>query len=94
MISRLNMRCRKKRTARRKYRKRTQKGGFLNRYNLTYAGRDTINQVGKIAPDIIKNASNQINNVAQQRINQITSQGGKEMERVLLKFFRGAIESV
>ena len=58
MISRLNMRCRKKRTARRKYRKRTQKGGFLNRYNLTHAGRDTINQVGKIAPDIIKNASN------------------------------------
>ena len=33
-----------------KYQKRTQKGGFLNRYDFAYAGRDTVNQIGKIAP--------------------------------------------
>ena len=27
-----------------------QTGGFLNRYDFAYAGRDTINHVGKIAP--------------------------------------------
>ena len=64
----------------RNYQKRTQKGGFLNRYDFAYADRDTVNQVGKIAPGLIKNASNEINNVAQQRIkNQIISQEGKEV---------------
>ena len=64
----------------RNYQKRTQKGGFLNRYGFAYADRDTVNQVGKIAPGLIKNASNEINNVAQQRIkNQIISQEGKEV---------------
>ena len=31
-----------------------QTGGFLSRYDFAYAGRDTVNQVGKIAPNIIK----------------------------------------
>ena len=35
-----------------------------------------------------------MNNMAQQRINQIVSQGGKEVERVLPKILRGAIEDV
>ena len=33
-----------------------------------------------------------MNNVAQQRINQIISQGGKEVERALPKILWGAIE--
>ena len=44
---------------------------FLNRYDFAYVGRDTVNQLGKNAPGIIKNASSEINNIAQQRINQI-----------------------
>ena len=40
---------------------------FLNRN--TYGGRDTLNQLGKIAPNIIKNASSEIKNIAEQRIN-------------------------
>ena len=42
----------------------------------------------------MKNAGNKINNIASQRINQIKTQGGKEMERVLPKILRGAIEDV
>ena len=87
-------RRRTQRKPRRKYRKRTQKRGFLNRYNFAYAGRDTVNQVGKIAPSLIKNASSKINNIVQQRINQIISQGSREVERVLPKILRGAIEDV
>ena len=65
-----------------KYRKkRTQSGGFLNRYDFAYAGRDVVNQLGKVAPGVITNVSSEINNVAEQRINQIISQGGKEIER-------------
>ena len=52
------------------------------------------NQVEKISPGIIKNATKEINDVAQQRINQIISQGGKEVETVLPKILRGVIEDV
>ena len=69
-------------------------GGFLNRYDFTYAGRQTVNQVVKVPPDIIKNATREINNVAQQGINQIINQGGKEVERVLPKILRAATEDV
>ena len=75
-------------------RKKKQMGGFLNRYDFAYAGRDTVNQAAKVAPGVIKNAGNEINNIAKERINQIITQGGKETERVLPKILRGAIEDV
>ena len=56
--------------------RRRQTGGFLNRYDFTYAGRDTVNQLGKIAPGIIKYASGQIDEIAKKRIEQIIKQGG------------------
>ena len=43
---------------------------------------------------MIKAATNDINEIAKDRINQIISQGGKEVERVLPKILRGAIEDV
>ena len=87
-------RQRTRKRPRRKYQKRTQYSRFLNRYDFAYAGRYTINQVGKIAPGLIKNASSEINNIAQQRINQIITEGGNEIERVLPNILRGAIEDV
>ena len=44
--------------------KKNAKGYFLNRYDFAYAGRDTVSQLGKVAPGIIKNASSEINNIA------------------------------
>ena len=49
--------CKRQIRPHQKYRKRTQSGGFLNRYDFAYAGRDTVNQAGKTAPSLIKNAS-------------------------------------
>ena len=43
-----------------------QRSDFLNRYDFAHASRDTVNQVGKIALEIIKNASSEINNIAWQ----------------------------
>ena len=71
-----------------------QIGGFLNRYDFAYVGRDTVNQVGKIAPNIIKQATGEIDKIAQSRINQVIKSGGAEVERVLPKILRGAIEDV
>ena len=59
-----------------------QSGSFLNRYDFTYAGTDTVNRVAMVAPGVIKAATSDINNIAEQRINQIILQGGKERVNV------------
>ena len=51
---------------------------FLNRN--TYAGRDTMNQLGKIAPNIIKNASSEIKNIAELKINQAISKEERNLK--------------
>ena len=43
---------------------------------------------------MIKNAGNEIKNIAKQRIDQIITQGGKEVEHVFPKILRDAIEDV
>lgn len=44
--------------------KKKRQSGILNRYDFAYDGRDTVDQVGKIAPGIIKNTSSEINDIA------------------------------
>ena len=81
-------------TGKKRRRSQRQTGGFLNRYDFAYAGRDTVNQVGKIAPGIINKATSDINKIAQQRIDQAIRTGGAEIERVAPKIIRGAIKEV
>ena len=57
-------------------RRNRQTGGFLNCYDFAYTVRDTVNQAAKVSPGVIKNSSNGINNLAQQRIDQSISKGG------------------
>ena len=76
------------------FQKKLQTGGFLNRYDFAYAGRDTVNQVGKIAPKIITQATSDINKIAKERIDQVVRSGGAETERVAPKIIKGAIEEV
>ena len=75
-------------------RSRLKTGGFLNRYDFAYAGRDVVNQVGKVAPKMITQATGEINKIAQERIDQVVRSGGAEIERVAPKIFKGAIEKV
>ena len=53
-----------------------------------------VNQAAKVAPGVVEAATNDINAIATDSISQVISQGGKEMERVLPKILRGAIEDV
>ena len=71
-----------------------QTGFFLNRYYFAYAGRDTVNQVGKVAPKLSSHASGEINKIVKQRTDQILRLGGAEIERVAPKIIKGAIEEV
>ena len=73
---------------------RRQTGGFLNRYDFSYAGRDVVNQAGIVAPKIISQATGEINEIAQDRTDQAIRSGGAEIERVTSKIIRGAIEEV
>ena len=77
-----------------KRRRSQQTGRFLNCYDFAYSGRDTVNQVGEIAPGIINKANSDIDKIAQQRIDQAIRTGGAEIERVTPKIIRGAIEEV
>ena len=74
--------------------KKRQTGGFLSRYDFAYAGRDVVNQVGKVAPSIINKATSDINKIAQERIDQVIKTGGAEVERIAPKIIPGAIEEV
>ena len=73
---------------------RRQTGGFLNRYEFAYAGRDVVNQAGKVAPENISQATGNINKIVQDGIDQVTRTGGAEIERVAPKIIKGAIEEV
>ena len=66
----------------------------MSRYDFAYAGRDVVNQVGKVAPSIINKATSDINKIAQERIDQAIKTGGAEVERIAPKIIRGAIEEV
>lgn len=61
---------------------------------FAYAGRDTVNQAVKVAPEVIKKATNNIDKIMQVRINQVIKSGGTEIEDVLPKISHGAIEDV
>ena len=65
-----------RRTGKKRSRKR---GGFLSRYGFAYAGRDVVNQAGKIAPGIIKQATGEIEKIAQSRINEVIKSGGLKL---------------
>ena len=86
--------ARRGRTTSKKRRPQRRTGGFLSRYDFAYAGRYTVNQVGKITPAIIKQATGQIDKNAQDRINQVIRSGGAEVERLLPKIICRAIADV
>ena len=66
----------------------------MNRYDTAYAGRDVANPAAKIAPEVIKNATKDIDEIAKNRINQMVTIGEVKIEQVLPKILRGAIEDV
>ena len=82
------------RTTSKKRKSRSQTEGFLSKYDFLFAGRNTVNQGGKITPKIITQATGEIYKIAQHRIDQIIRSGGAEIECVVPKIIRGAIEEV
>ena len=78
--------------------KKWQRGGFLNRHDFAYAGRDMLNQamdgLAALAPKVIKQATGQADQTAQRRIQQIVNQEGQKVETIVPKIIKGATEEV
>ena len=74
--------------------RKRQRRGWLNRYDFAYTGRDAVNQAAKVAPGVIEQATNDIDQMVKNRLNQAINIEGPEIERVLPKTLRGAIENV
>ena len=74
--------------------RKKQTAKFLNCYNFAYAGRDVVNQAGKVASKIISQATGETNKIAKDRIDQVIRSGGAEIERVAPKIIKGAIKEV
>ena len=81
---------------RRKRKRRRQKGDFLNCYDFAYAGRDVVNQtfknLDKTAPPLIQNLKGELNDVLQQRIHRVITEGGAQLKEVGPQLLKGAIE--
>ena len=81
---------------RKKRKQRRQKGGFLNRYDFAYAGRDVVNQafknLDKTAHALIQNFKGERNDVLQQRNHQVITEGGAQLKEVGPQQLKGAIE--
>ena len=94
-ITRNNILASGNKRGKRTWKKRNcQSGWFLSRYDFAFADRDSVNQVGKIVPGIIKEATGEADKILQSKINQVIKSDGAEVERVLPKIIRGAIEDV
>ena len=61
---------------------------FEQIYGFAYARRYNVNQATKSAPGVIKAATNDINNIAEKRTNQIISEVGKVIHCVLPEIVR------
>ena len=79
-----------------KRKRRRQKGGFLNRCDFAYARRDVVNQafknLDKTAPALIQNLKCELNDVLQQRIREVITEGGEQLKQVGPQLLKGAIE--
>ena len=73
--------------------KKKQKGGFLNHSNLTYTGRDTVNQFNEVEPGLIRKTLREINQTA-KKTNKTINQGSRKIERVAIKIIKIVIEEL
>ena len=80
-----------------KRKRRRQKGGFLNRYDFAYAGRDVVNQtfknLDKTAPALIQNLKGELNDILQQRIHEVIAEGGPQLKEVEPQLLKDSIEN-
>ena len=82
--------------------RRRQRGGFLNRYDFAFAGRNTVNQAAKhldtLAPKLVNQlmskATTGLDNITAKRVEQISRETGQTLKQIAPGLIRGAIEEL
>ena len=73
-----------------KYRRKRQRGGFLNRYDFAYAGRDTVNQASKqlsvLAPKLLEQLTTGLDKVSANCV--------KQLQQIAPALLKGAVEEL
>ena len=72
-----------------------QSGGWLDRYDSTYACRDAVNTgyptFNRMAPALINKTSNKIDRISKKRIQQVVQQEGKKIEWIAPKIIKNGM---
>ena len=69
--------------------RKRQRGGFLNRYDFAYAGRDTVNQ-DMIAPKLV----DQLLSKATTGLDKISAKRVEQIKQIAPGLIRGAVEEL
>ena len=80
--------------------RRRQRGGFFNRYDFAYAGRNTVNQAAKhldtLAPKLVNQLMNKattgLDNITAKPVEQSSRETGRTLKQIAPDLIRGAIE--
>ena len=83
-------------------RRRRQRGGFLNRYDFAYAGKDAVNQAAKLlnslAPQLVNQlmdrATTGLDKVIAKRVEQLSRETDQTLKKIAPRLIRGAIEEL
>ena len=74
--------------------RKRQRGGFLNRYDFAYAGRDTVNQatknLDKLAPKLI----DQLMTKATTGLDNISAKRAEQIKQIAPGLIKGAVEEL
>ena len=74
--------------------RRRQRGGFLNRYDFAYAGRNTINQAAKHLDTLAPKLVYQLMSKATTGLDNITAKRVEQIKQIAPGLIRGAIEEL
>ena len=82
--------------------RRRQRGGFLNRYDFAYTGRDTVNQAAKhldtLGPKLVNQLMNKatagLDNITAKLVEQISRETSRTLKQIAPDLIRGAIEEL
>ena len=74
--------------------RKRQRGGFLNRYDFAYAGRDTVNQATKNLDKLAPKLLDQLMNRATTGLDNISAKRIKQIKQIAPGLIKGAVEEL
>ena len=74
--------------------KKRQRGGFLNRYDFAYAGRDTVNQATKNLDKLVPKLVDQLMNKATTGLDKISANRIEQLKQIAPGTIKSAVEEL